>query len=216
MQVPLGFPTVGHDTVRKQRPWTVPNTALGEPMGCALRPPRWSGFLHDQPGVSWGASPVPWTTDRRRWRRTRRPREFVGTLDIEAPIARYTPTLGRSSSACFAVGTAHDGTECSDGGCSMAKPGERRCPLHGCPSWWRRTGEERRDTTIRSSERRRKPGRDPDELSLPEALEPIGPAGVAELGEGLGLDLADALAGDLELLTDLLEGGGGLLADAEA
>src|SRR5918992_1933368 len=40
--------------------------------------------------------------------------------------------------------------------------------------------------------------------------------GVAQLGEGLGLDLADALAGDPELAADLLEGAGVAVGEAEA
>jgi hypothetical protein len=39
---------------------------------------------------------------------------------------------------------------------------------------------------------------------------------VAQLAQRLGLDLADALAGDLEVLADLFEGVIALLADAEA
>src|SRR5690606_8831845 len=39
---------------------------------------------------------------------------------------------------------------------------------------------------------------------------------VSQLAERLGLDLADAFAGDGEVLTDLLEGVVGGLADAEA
>src|SRR5512147_3337904 len=53
-------------------------------------------------------------------------------------------------------------------------------------------------------------------LVLHEALEPLGPRGVAELAQRLGLDLADALAGHLEVLADLLEGVVALLPDAEA
>jgi len=39
---------------------------------------------------------------------------------------------------------------------------------------------------------------------------------VAELAERLGLDLADALAGDFEILAHFLEGVVGLFANAEA
>jgi hypothetical protein len=50
-------------------------------------------------------------------------------------------------------------------------------------------------------------------LSVTELL---AAARVAQLAERLGLDLADALAGDLEVLADLFEGVVALLADAEA
>src|SRR5574342_614837 len=53
-------------------------------------------------------------------------------------------------------------------------------------------------------------------LVLHEALEPLGARGVAQLAQRLGLDLADALAGHLEVLPHLLQGVIGLLADAEA
>ena len=53
-------------------------------------------------------------------------------------------------------------------------------------------------------------------LRLDEALQLLRAARVAELAERLRLDLADALAGDLEVLTDLFEGVVALLADAEA
>ena len=49
-----------------------------------------------------------------------------------------------------------------------------------------------------------------------EALQLLGAAGVAQLAQGLGLDLADALAGDVEVLAHLLKGVVGLAADAEA
>src|SRR5207253_2682457 len=52
--------------------------------------------------------------------------------------------------------------------------------------------------------------------ALDERLETLAAARVAELAEGFGFDLADALAGDFEVLADLFEGVVGLLADAEA
>src|SRR5690606_12138760 len=51
---------------------------------------------------------------------------------------------------------------------------------------------------------------------LDERLEALAARRVTQLAQRLRLDLADALAGDLEVLTDLLEGVVGLLADAEA
>src|SRR5207245_8608632 len=55
-----------------------------------------------------------------------------------------------------------------------------------------------------------------DRLSvLDERLELLAAGGVAELAQGLGLDLADALASDLEVLADLLERVIALLADPE-
>src|SRR6185437_13319984 len=56
----------------------------------------------------------------------------------------------------------------------------------------------------------------PQRSALDEALELLRAARVAELAERLRLDLADALAGHLEVLADLLEGVVALLADAEA
>src|SRR4051794_27827101 len=53
-------------------------------------------------------------------------------------------------------------------------------------------------------------------LVFDERLEALGAGGVAQLAQGLGFDLADALAGDLEVLADLLERVIRLLADAEA
>ena len=44
----------------------------------------------------------------------------------------------------------------------------------------------------------------------------LGAAGVAQLAQGLGLDLADTLTGDVELLADLLQGAGAAVHDAEA
>src|SRR6185312_10098189 len=53
------------------------------------------------------------------------------------------------------------------------------------------------------------------ELVLDERLEALAARRVAQLAQRLRLDLADALARHLEVLTDLLEGMVGLLADAE-
>src|SRR3984957_12792265 len=53
-------------------------------------------------------------------------------------------------------------------------------------------------------------------LAFLEAFEAAGSAGLAQLAERFRLDLADALAGDGELLADFLEGVVGLLPDAEA
>src|SRR5689334_22871569 len=53
-------------------------------------------------------------------------------------------------------------------------------------------------------------------LAVREVLEGLRARRVAELAQRLGLDLPDALARDLEALSDLLEGVVGLLADAEA
>src|SRR6185312_11912017 len=43
-------------------------------------------------------------------------------------------------------------------------------------------------------------------LDVEERAQLFGAAGVAQLAQRLGLDLADALAGDVELLADFLEG----------
>src|SRR3990172_11250915 len=51
---------------------------------------------------------------------------------------------------------------------------------------------------------------------LEKAPEFLRPRGVAELPEGFGLDLADALAGDGEVLADLLEGVLAAVGEAEA
>ena len=48
-----------------------------------------------------------------------------------------------------------------------------------------------------------------------ETAERIGAAGVAQFAQGLGFDLADTLAGDVELFADLFEGVVGVHADAE-
>src|SRR3990172_3992450 len=51
---------------------------------------------------------------------------------------------------------------------------------------------------------------------LEEAPEFLGPRGVAELPERLGLDLADALAGDGKVLAALLQGVLAAVGEAEA
>src|SRR6185312_5334612 len=56
----------------------------------------------------------------------------------------------------------------------------------------------------------------PGRSAFDEALEALAARGMPQLAQGLGLDLADALARDLEVLAHLLEGVVGLLADAEA
>src|SRR5690554_994219 len=53
-------------------------------------------------------------------------------------------------------------------------------------------------------------------LLVEEGAQRLGAAGVAQLAQRLGLDLADPLAGDVELLADLLEGVVGVHVDAEA
>src|SRR5258708_24813862 len=62
----------------------------------------------------------------------------------------------------------------------------------------------------RCSVRRRRPS------TVQEAAQFPRPRGVLQLAQGLGLDLADAFAGDAELLADLFEGVVGVHADAEA
>jgi hypothetical protein len=52
--------------------------------------------------------------------------------------------------------------------------------------------------------------------SLQVVAELLAAGGVAQLGEGLGLDLADALAGHAELAADLLQGAGVAVGEAEA
>src|SRR5262249_51275237 len=52
--------------------------------------------------------------------------------------------------------------------------------------------------------------------AVQEAAELPRPRRVLQLAQGLGLDLADTLAGDAELLADLFEGVIGVHADAEA
>src|SRR5688500_18522749 len=51
---------------------------------------------------------------------------------------------------------------------------------------------------------------------LQVVLELLGAAGVAELAQGFRLDLADALAGDAELVADLFEGTLAAVVEAEA
>ena len=53
-------------------------------------------------------------------------------------------------------------------------------------------------------------------LALHEALQLLAAGRVAELAQGLGLDLTDALAGDVELLPHLLQGVVAAVADPEA
>src|SRR3569833_1952063 len=53
-------------------------------------------------------------------------------------------------------------------------------------------------------------------LEVEERAQLLRSARVAQLAQGLGLDLADALAGDVELLADFLEGVVGVHVDAEA
>ena len=52
--------------------------------------------------------------------------------------------------------------------------------------------------------------------SVQEVLQLLAAAGVAELAQRLGLDLADALARDVELLAHFLERAGAAVLDAEA
>ena len=52
--------------------------------------------------------------------------------------------------------------------------------------------------------------------SIQEIPQFLAAAGVAELAQGLGFDLADALARDVELLADLFERAGTAVLDAEA
>ncbi len=49
-----------------------------------------------------------------------------------------------------------------------------------------------------------------------KSLQLLAAAGVAQLAQGLGFDLADALAGDVELLADLLQRAGAAVLEAEA
>src|SRR5580658_7435562 len=55
-----------------------------------------------------------------------------------------------------------------------------------------------------------------DPSTIQEAAQLPRTAGVLQLAQGLGFDLADAFAGDAELLADLFEGVVGVHADAEA
>src|SRR5690606_6475424 len=52
-------------------------------------------------------------------------------------------------------------------------------------------------------------------LAVEVVAELLAAVGVAELGQGLGLDLADALPGHPELLADLLEGAGLAVVEPE-
>ena len=52
--------------------------------------------------------------------------------------------------------------------------------------------------------------------SVQKVLQLFGAAGVAELAQGLGFDLADALTGDVEFLAHLFQGAGAAVLDAEA
>src|SRR5262245_30450922 len=59
--------------------------------------------------------------------------------------------------------------------------------------------------------------REPPRRRLLEVILELAAAGrVAQLAQRLGLDLADPLAGDVELLADLLEGPGAPVLEAEA
>ena len=51
--------------------------------------------------------------------------------------------------------------------------------------------------------------------SVQEVAQLLAAAGVAQLAQGLGLDLADALTRDVELLADLLKRAGAAVDDAE-
>src|SRR5262249_18054153 len=73
-----------------------------------------------------------------------------------------------------------------------------------------------RISTCASSSSCRPRSRRPDPKLVHEALEQPAAARVAELAQGLGLDLADALARHPEAVPALLEGVAALLADAEA
>ena len=53
-------------------------------------------------------------------------------------------------------------------------------------------------------------------FSIQEVSQFFGAAGVAELSEGLSLDLADAFAGDAELLAHLFEGAGTAVHNSKA
>ena len=52
--------------------------------------------------------------------------------------------------------------------------------------------------------------------SVQKVLQLLAPAGMAQLSEGLGLDLADALPGDVEFLADFLQRAGPSIFNAEA
>src|SRR5262249_34924418 len=53
-------------------------------------------------------------------------------------------------------------------------------------------------------------------LAIQKVSQRLGTGGMAQLSQGLGLDLADALARDFELLSDLLQRVVGVHLDAEA
>src|SRR5690242_19230637 len=100
--------------------------------------------------------------------------------------------------------------------------------------WWARPDSnrrqhryERRVLTAELQAPRKQTGRtlnqsglsvslDPTISGVEEAPELPRPARVLQLAQGLGFDLADALAGDRELLADFLQGVVGVHADAEA
>ena len=54
------------------------------------------------------------------------------------------------------------------------------------------------------------------QISIQEIPQFLAAAGVAELAQGLGFDLADAFTGDVELLADLLQRAGASVLNAEA
>ena len=54
------------------------------------------------------------------------------------------------------------------------------------------------------------------QISIQEIPQFLAAAGVAELAQGLGFDLADAFTGDVELLADLLQRAGAAILQAEA
>ena len=55
-----------------------------------------------------------------------------------------------------------------------------------------------------------------EDLSVQEVLQLLAAGGVAELAQGLGLDLADALTGDVKFLAHFLQGTGAAVLNAEA
>src|SRR5216684_830747 len=69
---------------------------------------------------------------------------------------------------------------------------------------------------LRSSHGFARPLRPVDCSGVREAAQPLAARGVAQLAQRLGLDLADALAGDREVLAHFLQRVVGLLADSEA
>src|SRR5215470_18979560 len=56
-----------------------------------------------------------------------------------------------------------------------------------------------------AGERATEPGEGAPSSRFEEAPQLLGPRGMPELAQGFGLDLADALAGDREVLADLLQ-----------